>query len=165
VRIFQPSRGTTWPTGNADVYESDEYADGASEGLAGIAPRATAGRPPARHPQRIFVVAEVLRARRAEYERRERERQAALEREAKLERRRREEEARRQDLEQQVARWVKSQNLRAYLKAIEQEAVRQICPPHQILRSPMAYLGHCACEPARSVDDWLAGSTGCCKGA
>lgn len=70
----------------------------------------------------IFVTAEVLRARRLEGERQERERRAALERQAELERLRREEETRRQELEQQVARWVKSQNLRAYLKAVEQEA-------------------------------------------
>ncbi len=38
------------------------------------------------------------------------------------------EEARRQDLEQQAARWMKSQNLRGYLKATEQEAVRQNVP-------------------------------------
>jgi hypothetical protein len=64
-----------------------------------------------------LVIAEVCRAKR-------------------LERVRQEEVANRLDLEQQVARWVKSQNFRAYLKAIEQEVVQR-----EISIAPEAPLG------------------------
>lgn len=109
------------------TFRIDEYTDGArktwrdrpTQRLEDLLPDILKG---------IFVIGEVLRARRLEWDRQERERKAALERQAELERRRREEEARRQDLEQQVVRWLKSQNLRAYLKAIAQEAVRQNVP-------------------------------------
>jgi len=65
----------------------------------------------------LLVIAEVFRANR-------------------LERVRQEEVANRLDLEQQVARWVKSQNFRAYLKAVEQEAVQR-----EISIAPEAPLG------------------------
>lgn len=103
----------------------------------------------------IAVTAEVLRTRRLDSERQARERQATLERQAELERLRREEEARRQDLEQQVARWVKSQNLRAYLKALEQEATRR-----EIAVAPDSPLGRWiawAREHADRLDPLLAG--------
>ena len=54
----------------------------------------------------------------------------------RLERVRQEEVANRLDLEQQVAWWVKSQNFRAYLKAVEQEAVQR-----EISIAPEAPLG------------------------
>jgi hypothetical protein len=73
----------------------------------------------------ILITAEVLRLARIERQRAEEERRLAAERQAELERLQRAEEARRQDLEQQAARWVKSQNLDAYLRAVEQEALRR----------------------------------------
>ena len=73
----------------------------------------------------ILFVAEALRLRHLEWERRERERQEEERRRAELERLQREEEARRQELEQFTNRWVKSQNLRAFLEAVQQEAVRR----------------------------------------
>jgi len=75
----------------------------------------------------IFITAEVLRANREAWERKERERQAELMRQAELEQQRREEEARRQELERQVNRWVVSRNLRTFLGALEEEAARQGC--------------------------------------
>jgi hypothetical protein len=73
----------------------------------------------------ILVIAEVLRTRRVAREREEQARREAEARQAELERRRREEEAHCQKLEDQVKRWVMSRNLRAFLGAVEDEALRR----------------------------------------
>jgi len=114
--------GTTWPPGPwRSGYEyvtgaRKTWRDGRTQRLEDLLPAVLQG---------ILVTAEMLRTRRLKSERQERERRAAQVRQAELERLRREEEARRQELEQQVNRWVWSQNLREYLQAIEQEALRR----------------------------------------
>jgi hypothetical protein len=135
-------------TGNL-VFRIDEYVAGTrktwrggrTQRLENLLPAALQG---------ILVTAEMLRTRRLESERQERERQAALARQAELERLRREEEARRQELEHQVNRWIKSQNLRAYLRAVEQEALRR-----GLLTTPDTRAGRWlswACEHADRLD-------------
>jgi hypothetical protein len=131
------------------VFRIDEYVagtrktwrDGRTQRLENLLPAVLQG---------ILVTAEMLRTRRLESERQERERQAALARQAELERLRREEEARRQELEHQVNRWIKSQNLRAYLRAVEQEALRR-----GLLTTPDTRAGRWlswACEHADRLD-------------
>lgn len=55
----------------------------------------------------------------------EEQRREAERRRYELEQRRREEEARRRELDSQVERWVRSQNLRAFLDAAERTAVQR----------------------------------------
>jgi hypothetical protein len=76
----------------------------------------------------ILITAEALRVDRIAREKAEQERRAAAERQAEVERKQREEEARRRNLEQQAAQWAHSQNLRVFLQAVHQEAVRRGVP-------------------------------------
>lgn len=84
----------------------------------------------------LLITAEALRIDRIAREKAEQERRAAAERQAELERQRQEEEARRQKLEEQVTRWVRSQNLRRYLEAVETAAVQR-----DVATSPESALG------------------------
>lgn len=73
----------------------------------------------------IRTAAEAKRRQREEWEREQREWREAAERQAELERQRREEEARRQVLERQTELWLKTQNLRAYIDAVERAATNR----------------------------------------